>query len=131
LNAPVQILNFFQREIRLGGFVRKFDCDHYNEFQLVIYSGERLIFGIDVEAHYDAPFVKRWLDTPSFARAINDVAVTEEKRKSRKLNLARWALSRALAKDIWSLDCALQIHSQHLPRADLHSNMFMKGEFII
>ena len=130
MNAPVQILNFFQREIRLGGFVRKFDCDHYNEFQLVIYSGERLIFGIDVEAHFDATFVKRWLETPSFAKAIND-SRSPEQRKSRKLNLARWALSRALALEIRKLDCALQIHSQHLPRADVHSNMFIRSEFIL
>jgi hypothetical protein len=123
-------LNFFQSEIRLGGYVRDFDCDHYSEFQLVIYSGERLIFGIDVEAHFDATFVKRWLETPSFARAINDPDVSPEQRMSRKLNLARWALSRALALEIRKLDCALQIHSHHFPRADNHSNMFIRSEFI-
>ena len=124
-------MNFLQREIRLGGFVRNFDCDHYNEYQLVIYSGERLIIGIDVEAYYDAPFVKRWLETPSFAKAINDINVSPEVRKSRKLNLARWALARALAKEIRTVDTAIQIHSQPLPRAHRDSNVFIKSEFIM
>ena len=130
MNAPVQVLKFIP-EIRLGGMVRKFDFDHLEQFQLVIYPGERLMIGLSVEAHYEAPFIKEWLDHPSYAAAINDVRVSDEVKMNRKRNLARWALSRALVNEIMIVDDAIQIHSDHVPHADVSSNVFLRSEFIM
>jgi hypothetical protein len=128
LNAPVKVLKFMRREIRVGGLPRKFDFDKDENFQLVIYAGEREIIGLSVEAHYDAPFVKQWLENPSYAAALNDVSVSDEVKKRRKLNLARWALSRAIVNSIRSVDNAIQIHSDHVPEADICSNVFLRSE---
>ena len=118
-------------EVRLGGSVRDFDLDHLEQYQLMIYPGERMMIGLSVEAHYNAPFVKEWLDRPSFAAVMNDVNVPDEVKKSRKRNLARWALSRALVNEIRRIDNAIQIHSDHVPESDICSNQFLQSEFIM
>ena len=64
MNAPVEVIEFLY-EFRIGGF-RKFDHMGYREYQLIIYSGGRLVIGIDVEAHYNAAFVACWLERPDF-----------------------------------------------------------------
>ena len=89
------------------------------------------MIGLSVEAHYEAPFVKEWLDQPSFAAILNDVEVSDEVKMRRKRNLARWALSRALVNEIRRLDTAVQIHSRHIPEADVSSSMFLESEFIM
>ena len=131
MNAPVEVLKFMSTEIRLGGTVRKIDLDHLEQFQLMIYAGERMMIGLSVEAHYGAPFVKAWLEHPSYAAVINDVRVSNEVKMNRKRNLARWALSRALVNEIMIVDDAIQIHSDHVPHADVSSNVFLRSEFIM
>jgi hypothetical protein len=51
LDAPVEVWEFLD-EIRIEGF-REFNYLHSREFQLIIFSGERLIIrvGLDVEAY--------------------------------------------------------------------------------
>ena len=97
----------------------------------MLYFGEREIFGLNVEAVYEAPFVKRWLDTPSFAKAISDEKVSAEVKCSRKLNLARWAVGWTLAREIRIIDNAIQIHAYPFPRADICSNRFLQSEFVM
>lgn len=90
-----------------------------------------MMIGLSVDAHYDAPFVKEWLENPSYAAVINDVNVSDEVKLRRKHNLARWALSRALVNEIRKVDNAIQIHPRHVPEADISSNVFLQSEFFM
>jgi hypothetical protein len=127
LNAPVEVLEFLEDEIRIGGF-RKFDHLHYREFQLIIYSGERLIIGLDVEALYEAPFIKCWLEKEDFVALITKSGSVNHKTK---LNLARWALSKALANAIRDVDCTVQVHTRDEPLGDNSSQVFLQGEILL
>jgi hypothetical protein len=115
----------FLDEFRIGGF-RVFDHLHYREFQLIIYSGERLVIGLDVEAHFNAPFVKCWLEMPDYVAMFTKPGQPDDKQI--KLNLARWALSKALANAIRAIDCTVQIHTRDEPFGDNNSQVFLQGE---
>ena len=127
MNAPVEVLEFLAEEILLGSF-RKFDHQHYREYQLIIYSGERLVIGLDVEALYDAPFVKCWLELAYFVALY-----TKEGRVNHqtKLNLARWALSQALADAIREIDRTVLVYPRDEPLGDYNSQVFLDGELLM
>jgi hypothetical protein len=131
LNAPVEVLEFLD-EFRIGGF-RVFDHMGYREFQLIIYSGERLVIGIDVEAHYNAPFVECWLNRPDFVALYTTPGQNGRPYidHSVKLNLARWALSKALAMAIRNVDCTVQVHTRDEPLGDYNSQVFLQGELLM
>ena len=127
MNAPVEVLEFLAEEIRIGGF-RKFDHLHYREFQLIIYSGERLIIGLDVEALYDAPFMKCWLERPDFVELYTKEGRVDHKTK---LNLARWALSKALADALREVDRTVLVYTRDEPLGDYNSQVFLDGELLM
>ena len=126
MNAPVEVLEFLEKEIRVGGF-RIFDHLHYREFQLIIYSGERVTIGLDVEALYDAPFMKCWLEKHDFAALYTKDGNVNQKTK---LNLARWALSKALADAIREVDCTVPVYTRDEPLGDNNSQVFLEGELM-
>jgi hypothetical protein len=51
--------------------------------------------------------------------------------KQIKLNLARWALSKALANAIRAIDCTVQIHTRDEPFGDNNSQVFLQGECLM
>jgi len=131
LNAPVEVIEFLY-EFRIGGF-RKFDHMGYREYQLIIYSGGRLLIGIDVEAHYNAPFVACWLERPDFVALYTTHCKNGRPHIDHgvKLNLARWAMSKALANAIRTVDCTVQVHTPDHPLGDDNSQVFSKGELLM
>lgn len=106
----------------------KFDHLHYREFQLIIYSGERLNIGLDVEALYESPFIKCWLERADFVALYTKSGRVNHKTK---LNLARWALSKALANAIREVDCTVQVHTRDEPLGDNNSQVFLQGELLL
>ena len=112
-------------ELRLGG-KRPFDHSHLPEFQLLLHVGDRLIIGLNVEDLMPAPFIRLWLGLSSF-RAAYEGSLTDDVKKKRKLNLARWALRRALIITIREYDRTVVIISQHRPLADDDSQVFIEG----
>ena len=129
LNCPIDVIIHLV-EIRLGGW-RFFDHSKFPEFQLILYSGERVIMGLNVESHLNAPFVKAWMETRPFVDAYTDVTQSEATRNKRKLNLARWALSQALVSAIRKQDRSIQITPRnHIPLADDCSQVFISGSLM-
>jgi hypothetical protein len=122
-NCPVDVLKYVD-QMRLGGW-RKFDHSNLPEFQLILMSGDRLIIGLNVEAHYDAPFVRNWLTQPEFVEAYTDSSGNIIGQW--KLNLARWALATAVADAIRDVDNAIQIHVTRRAMPHNNSQRFIQG----
>jgi len=122
-NCPVDVLKFVD-EMRLGGW-RKFDHSNDPEFQLILMSGDRLIIGLNVEAHYEAPFVRDWLMQPEFVEAYTDSSGNVVGQW--KLNMARWALATAVANAVRNVNNAIQIHVARRAMPHNNSQRFIQG----
>ena len=124
--APARVLKHLP-ELRIGGIGRKFNFKDHSAFQLILYYGERIIIGVNVDAYFDAPFIKSWLDHPLFRRQYADGQAANIQNQ-RKLNLARWALCDALVRMIRILDISCRI-KPHLPtpQPDNNSRRFISG----
>lgn len=130
MNCPIEVCKYLPSgQIWLGGW-RKFHHSKDPEFQLVISSGDRLIIGLNVEDHFDAPFVKPWLEKPEINKMLTHPSLSESRKKSRKLNVARWAMCQALVAEIRDIDKTVTIQSRHFePTPDDNSQVFIEGEF--
>jgi hypothetical protein len=122
-NCPVDVLQYVD-EMRLGGW-RKFNFSNEPEFQLILMSGDRLIIGLNVEAHYDAPFVREWLRQPEFIAAYTNSSGNVVGQW--KLNMARWALATAVANAVRDVNNAIQIHVTRRAMPHNYSQRFIQG----
>ena len=128
-NCPVDVVRYLG-EIRLGGW-RLFDHSQYPQFQLIIYAGERIIIGLCVNDHYDAPFVAPWLESPSFRAMYEALCLAPAQQNQRKLNLARWAMCQAICSALRQQDPTVVLTPRHhVPRPDDSSQVLSAGDLM-
>lgn len=121
------LLNWQEGELRLGGW-RDFQFLNSSAFQLLLACGERVIIGVSVEAHYDAPYIKECLDDPLYQQHYADPTIPDSQRNQRKLNIARWAMCQALTNRIRTIDTAcVTTPNLHSPEPDNSSQVLIRG----
>jgi hypothetical protein len=124
---PVQCLQHFQPEFRLGG--KSWNCKETkgHEFDLIISWGERHILGLSVQDHFH--LVKDWLD--EYWHAWNVKGEGHQQQLEKKVNLARHYLILNLQSAIMKCDETIKLASpSQSPRATNYFKTIIRGLFL-
>jgi hypothetical protein len=125
---PIECLQHFKPEFRLGG--QSWDCEQTqaHEFGLIISWGERHILGLSVQNHFH--LVQEWLD--EYWWTWNVTGDGHQKRLEKKKNLARYYLILNLQLAIMTSDETIKLACPFpSPCATNYFKSIIKGLFPI
>jgi hypothetical protein len=101
----LNLRNIGDGSFRLGSFRQTTQSQNNPAFGLILSSDVRLLIGLNIEDHYDSPYIKPWLTL------YREWYISEsgEEDSKKKLNIARFFFADALAQRINAHDCAVLV----------------------